>query len=99
VIGARYSFDREIGRGGTGSVWLGRDELLGRAVALKRLGRAPGEDRVDVARADREAQLSARLHHAHVVAVFDLVTDPETGERWLVMEHVAGTTLGDLVRR
>jgi eukaryotic-like serine/threonine-protein kinase len=73
VIGGRYSFDREIGRGGTGAVWLGRDELLGRQVALKRIGLAPGEEHTDVARADREAQLNARLHHPHVVAVFDVV--------------------------
>jgi hypothetical protein len=98
VIGERYSFDREIGRGGTGAVWLGRDELLGRQVALKRIGLAPGEEHTDVARADREAQLSARLHHPHVVAVFDVVAEPDTGERWLVMEYVDGTTLAELVR-
>jgi serine/threonine protein kinase len=77
---------------------LGRDELLGRQVALKRIGLAPGEDHTDVARADREAQLSARLHHPHVVAVFDVVAEPDTGERWLVMEYIDGTTLAELVR-
>jgi serine/threonine protein kinase len=98
VIGGRYSFAREIGRGGTSSVWLGRDELLGRRVALKRIGLAPGDDRTDIARADREAQLSARLHHPHVVAVFDVVAEPDTGERWLVMEYIDGSTLAELVR-
>jgi eukaryotic-like serine/threonine-protein kinase len=97
VIGGRYSFDREIGRGGTGAVWLGRDELLVRQVALKRIGLAPGEEHTDVARADREAQLSARLHHPHVVAVFDVVAEADTGEHWLVMEYVDGTTLAELV--
>ena len=79
-------------------MWLGRDELLGRRVALKRIGLAPGEEHTDVARADREAQLSARLHHPHVVAVFDVVAEPDTGEHWLVMEYVDGTTLAELVR-
>jgi serine/threonine protein kinase len=78
VIAGRYSLDREIGRGGTGVVWLGRDEVLGRPVALKRIGLLPGADRTDLARAEREAQLSARLNHRHVVSVFDVVVDAES---------------------
>jgi len=98
VIAGRYSLDREIGRGGTGPVWLGRDELLGRAVALKQIGRMPGTDSTDLARAEREARLGAQLNHAHVVAIFDVVTDPDTEARWLVMEYVEGVTLADMVR-
>ena len=98
VIAGRYSLEREIGRGATGAVWLGRDELLGRPVALKQIGRMPGTDSTDLARAEREARLGASLNHAHVVAVFDVVTDPETEARWLVMEYVDGVTLAELVR-
>jgi eukaryotic-like serine/threonine-protein kinase len=98
VIAGRYSLDREIGRGGMGAVWLGRDELLGRVVALKRLG-LPGADDVDLARAEREARLTARLDHPHVVSVFNLVADPDTDTRWLVMEYVDGQTLAETVRR
>ena len=68
MISGRYSLDREIGRGATGAVWLGRDETLGRPVALKRIGLLPGTDSTDLARAEREARLSARLHHPNVVA-------------------------------
>jgi eukaryotic-like serine/threonine-protein kinase len=98
VIAGRYSLDREIGRGGTGAVWLGRDELLGRQVALKQIGLMPGTDSTDLARAEREARLGAQLNHAHVVAVFDVVDDPDSDARWLVMEYVDGMTLADLVR-
>ena len=98
MIAGRYSLEREIGRGGMGAVWLATDELLGREVALKRIGLLPGADRVDLARAEREAQLAARLNHPHVVAVFNLVIDPETDSRWLVMEYVEGTTLAQLVK-
>ncbi len=97
MIAGRYSLDREIGRGGTGVVWLGRDELLGRQVALKRIGLLPGADGTDLARAEREARLSAQLNHPHVVAVFDVVI--ETDSHWLVMEYVEGRTLDQLVRQ
>lgn len=96
MIAGRYSLDREVGRGGMGAVWLGRDEVLGRPVALKRLGLAPGSTAPDVERAAREARLAARLSHPHVVAVFDLVDEGEV--HWLVMEYVEGTTLAGLVR-
>lgn len=98
MIAGRYSLEREIGHGGMGAVWLGHDELLDRPVALKQIGLLPGTDGTDLARAEREAQLAARFNHPHVVAVFDLVVDPETGIWWLVMEYVEGTTLGELVQ-
>jgi serine/threonine protein kinase len=97
VIAGRYSLDREIGRGGMGAVWLGRDEVLGRPVALKRVGMAPGGTSPDLLRAEREAKLAARLNHPHVVAVFDFVREGDT--QWLVMEYVEGVTLAELVRR
>ncbi|WP_395696458.1 serine/threonine-protein kinase [Nocardioides sp.] len=97
MIAGRYALEREVGRGGSGAVWLGRDEVLGRQVALKRLGVAPGGSTPDLARAEREARLAARLNHPHVVAVYDLVTEGD--DQWLVMEYVEGTTLAALVAR
>jgi eukaryotic-like serine/threonine-protein kinase len=97
VIAGRYTLEREVGRGGMGAVWLGLDEVLGRPVALKRVGMAPGVGAPDLARAEREARLAARLNHPHVVAVYDLVTEGD--EQWLVMEYVEGSTLSELVRR
>jgi eukaryotic-like serine/threonine-protein kinase len=96
VIAGRYSLDREIGRGGTGAVWLGRDEVLGREVAIKRVGMAPGGSSPDLVRAEREARIAASVNHPHVVAVFDLVDHED--QQWLVMEYVEGHTLADLVR-
>jgi serine/threonine protein kinase len=96
-IAGRYAADREIGRGGMGAVWLGTDGVLGRQVALKRIGSAPGAGTPDLERAEREARLAARLNHPHVVAVFDLVEDE--GQHWLVMEYVEGVNLAELVRR
>ena len=95
MLADRYELDREIGRGGMGSVWLGRDTVLGRTVAIKKIGMAPGGGAPDLARAEREARLAARINHRNVVAVFDLVV--EDGHQWLVMEHVAGPTLAGLI--
>lgn len=97
MIADRYTLQREIGRGGMGAVWLARDEVLGRLVALKRVGVVPGGGTPDLERAEREARLAARLNHPHVVAVFDLVTEGD--QQWLVMEYVEGSTLAGLVRR
>ena len=96
MIAGRYSLDRELGRGGMGAVWLGRDEVLGREVAVKRLGLAPGAESPDLERAEREARLAARLSHPHVVAVYDLVDEEQ--QQYLVMEYVEGTNLSGLLR-
>ena len=82
-----------------GAVWLGRDEVLGRAVALKRVGRLPGDTEdgeEDHRRAEREARIAASLNHPHVVAVFDLVDEGD--HQWLVMEYVEGRSLSQVVR-
>ncbi len=98
MIAGRYRPIRELGRGGMGAVWLAEDEVLGRHVALKRIGLLPGGSAPDLERAEREARLAAQLSHPHVVAVFNLLVDPETQVHWLVMEHVDGTNLSRLVR-
>lgn len=95
VIAGRYRVERAIGRGGMGTVWLCHDDVLGRQVAVKQVGLPPGDDRLDVARALREARSSALLNHRNVVAVYDAV---DMGEQmWLVMEYVPGRSLSELV--
>jgi serine/threonine protein kinase len=97
LIAGRYTIGREIGRGGMGAVWLGRDDVLGRDVALKRIGMVPGASSPDLERAEREARLAARLNHPHVVAIYDLVEDGV--DHWLVMEYVEGVTLAAMITR
>ena len=96
MIAGRYRLEREIGRGGSGTVHLAHDEVLGRQVAIKRIGAIPGSTDGELERAEREARLAAALNHPHVVAVFDLVNDRDV--RWLVMEYVDGETLSERVR-
>jgi hypothetical protein len=78
-----------------GVVWRAEDELLGRDVAVKRVGLTPGGATPDLARAAREARLAATLNHPNVVAVFDLVDQDD--QQWLVMEYVESRTLTQIV--
>jgi eukaryotic-like serine/threonine-protein kinase len=96
VIAGRYRLERQIGRGGSGTVHLALDEVLGRQVAIKRIGLIPGSDSAELERAEREARLAAALNHPNVVSVFDLVDEDDV--RWLVMEYVDGQTLSERVR-
>ncbi|KQX61952.1 serine/threonine-protein kinase [Angustibacter sp. Root456] len=94
-IAGRYEVLRAIGRGGMGVVWLCRDDVLGRQVAVKQIGGLPGEPEVETARAMREARAAAALNHPAAVAAYDVV-DHE-GRPYLVMEYVEGRTLSELV--
>ena len=97
TITDRYLVERPIGSGGMGTVWLARDQRLGRLVAVKQIGLLPGETAPDLARAMREARSSAVLHHPHVVSVYDVVEEDD--HIWLVMEYVASRTLWEVISR
>lgn len=79
-----------------GAVHVARDEVLGREVAIKKIGMLPGASMPDLARAEREARLAATLNHPHVVSVFDLVEEGD--QKWLVMEYVNGKSLAERIR-
>ena len=97
LIARRYRVEREVGRGGMGSVWLCRDERLGRPVAVKQVGGLPGESNMHIARALREARHSAALNHPNVVSIFDAL---EEGDHvWLVMEYVPSRTLSQIIKQ
>jgi len=93
LIAGRYQVLRAIGRGGMGTVWLCRDEVLGREVAVKQIGALPGDSASETKRAMREARSAAALNHPNAVAVYDVVN--HDGRPWLVMEYVEGQTLAD----
>lgn len=99
LVADRYRLVRAIGRGAVGEVWLADDLVLSRQVAIKRLAMDPaaGLDSVAIERIVREARVAARLHHPHVVSVFDLVTDG--GAPYVVMEYVDGESLEARIRR
>jgi serine/threonine-protein kinase len=74
-----------------GEVFLGHDPRLDRRVALKRLTSAQSETPDGRARILREARAVARLTHANIAAVYDVL---EEGDRtYIVMEYVEGISL------
>jgi tetratricopeptide (TPR) repeat protein len=89
VLG-RYVIEALIGAGGMGVVYRARDPDLGRAVAIKQLGRVRSDWQWR-ARLLREAQAMARLAHPNVVTVYD-VGLAEDG-LFVAMEYVEGVTL------
>jgi hypothetical protein len=97
LIAGRYQVLRAIGRGGMGTVWLCRDEVLGREVAVKQIGALPGESATETKRAMREARSAASVNHPNAVAVYDVVD--HDSRPWLVMEYVEGETLADEILR
>ena len=99
VANDRYTVLRALGSGGFGEVFLARDEVLGREVALKVLGRRCADDGGVIERFRREARSVASLSHPNVVAVHDFGQDPKDGAPYIVMEYVPGVTLADVVDR
>ncbi|MDX2854633.1 serine/threonine-protein kinase, partial [Streptomyces sp. PA03-3a] len=101
LVAGRYRLVERIGRGGMGTVWRAEDELLGRAVAVKRLHPPQPhlqDDELETLfeRTRREARSAARISHPNVVVVHDVVDDE--GLPVIVMEYVPSTTLGDLLK-
>jgi serine/threonine protein kinase/tetratricopeptide (TPR) repeat protein len=88
-IGA-YTIERLLGRGGMGSVWLGHrsDEKFEGKAAVKLLERR-GLDQPAVAQIRHEANLLARLSHAHIARLFDAGVR-ENGQPYLILEYIEG---------
>jgi eukaryotic-like serine/threonine-protein kinase len=94
----RYRVLRHIANGGMASVWAAEDELLGRLVAVKMLSRAYDADERARKRFLREARAAARLGDCrHVVTVYDIGEHDDRA--FMVMEHFAGGTVADRLRR
>lgn len=84
-----YRLEARLGAGGMGEVWRAWDKRLKRRVALKRV--QGDHDAMARERFRREAEAGARLSHAAIVQVYDILED-RSGD-WLVMELVEGGTL------
>jgi eukaryotic-like serine/threonine-protein kinase len=95
VYNGRYELQSQVARGGTAQVYLARDIILGRPVALKVLFPELSTDSAFVERFRREAQAAASLSHPNIVPVYDWGESDDT--YFIVMEYVDGEPLSSII--
>ncbi|MFI5839712.1 protein kinase [Catenuloplanes sp. NPDC051500] len=99
-LAGRYTLLRALGQGAMGRVWLARDEMLRRDVAVKELVPPPGLSEAETAqlreRSLREARAIAQLSHSNAVRIFDVLIDG--GDPWIVMEFIPSQPLHSVLR-
>lgn len=95
TLGGRYELTDRIAAGGMGEVWKGKDQILGRTVAVKVLKDGLTDEVGFTDRFRNEARLSAALSHGNIAQVYDYGEDD--GSAYLVMEFVAGKPLSKII--
>jgi serine/threonine protein kinase len=96
----RYEVVRELGKGAMGIVYLAKDPLIGRLVALKTIRVQNGDDEETKEfqqRFVREAQAAGILNHPAIVTVHDIGQDEGTGVSFIAMEYVEGSNLKEIL--
>jgi eukaryotic-like serine/threonine-protein kinase len=100
ILNNRYSVILLLGTGGMGAVYLARDPVLNRHVAVKQLQADPITGQLTSARIQaqfqREAQILASLHHPNLPRVTDYFA--EDNLHYLVMDYIEGQTLQEIVQ-
>lgn len=86
------------GAGGMGRVWMARDQLLGRDVALKELRPDRVCDERTRARFHREVTITAQLQHPGVVPIYEFNDGSETGSSYYTMKFLRGRTLTEVLQ-
>ncbi len=99
----RYEVVRELGKGAMGVVYLAKDPLIGRLVALKtiRIGAHADDDETKEfqQRFIREAQAAGILNHPSIVTVHDIGQDDGSGVSFIAMEYVEGQNLKEVLNQ
>jgi beta-lactam-binding protein with PASTA domain/predicted Ser/Thr protein kinase len=96
LFGGRYEVTGPLASGGMAEVFIARDRLLGRPVALKILHPEFARDRAFIERFRREAQSAASLNDPRIVSIYDWGSDG--GTYFLVMEFVEGKSLKEVIQ-
>jgi len=90
TLNERYVIESELGRGGMGRVFAGRDAKLGRRVAIKFLARCTHPEE-ELRRFEQEARAAGSLNHPNVLTIFDI--GMHEGNPYIVSELLEGVTL------
>jgi hypothetical protein len=99
VWGGRYEMDGLLGHGGQGATFVGTDRKTGARVAVKVLDLKHAADWKRVELFEREARTLRQVEHEGMPAFVDLLEDPGTGARALVMTLVQGEDFGAVLAR
>ncbi|HET8820457.1 MAG TPA: protein kinase [Thermoleophilaceae bacterium] len=97
-VAGRYVIERRLGAGGMSTVFMARDTVLERPVAVKLLAEHLADDQDFVYRFQREALSAAKLQHPNIVQVFDSGQDSASERHYIVMEYVHGPSAADILR-
>lgn len=97
LINDRYEIQRLIGEGGMANVYLAKDTILDRRVAVKVLRGDLAGDEKFVRRFQREALSASSLSHPNIVEIYDVGEDD--GNFYIVMEFIEGKTLKQLIKK
>src|SRR4051812_41576156 len=97
ALETQYEILRELGRGGTALVYLARERKTGEQVAIKLIHSRFVDDEEAIGRFAREARFVAQLDHPNIVHIRRIV-DLGNGRLALVMAHLSGQTLRQLLR-
>ncbi len=97
-IAGRYQLQGRLGFGGMSTVHLAFDQRLERRVAVKLLAEHLADDPTFVSRFQREAQAAARLIHPNIVQIFDSGRDDRSGQYFIVMEYIEGSSCAEILR-
>ena len=96
-VNDRYEVIKSIGEGGMANVYLAKDTILDRNVAIKVLRGDLSGDEKFVRRFQREALSASSLSHPNIVEIYDVGED--NGDYFIVMEYVKGLTLKQLLKK
>ena len=97
LINDRYEIEKLVGEGGMANVYLARDTILDRKVAVKVLRGDLAGDEKFVRRFQREALSASSLSHPNIVEIYDVGEDE--GNFYIVMEYIEGKTLKQLIKK
>ena len=96
-INDRYEIIKTIGEGGMANVYLAKDTILDRDVAIKVLRGDLASDEKFVRRFQREALSASSLSHPNIVEIYDVGEDD--GNYYIVMEYVPGKNLKQVLKK
>ena len=98
LLAGRYIVEHVLGEGGMATVYAARHTLVDRSCAIKIMSPLLARDAVVRERFRREARAAQKLAHPNVIEIYDQ-GETEDGTSYIVMEHLRGMSLAELIQK